>query len=114
MCVWSVFFALVLNVEIERSLSMGTPDNPVRTRHDTVYCSVRATSTDRWGSKQLTVDVVCPCGTPDSPVAHRTVRCYLTSQTVPDLLTHQTAMAVDRWQIRPLLVGSLDSSVNLS
>jgi hypothetical protein len=41
----------------------------------------------------------------------RTVRCDLTSQTISSLLTLQTAVAVDRWRSRPLLVGSLDSPV---
>jgi hypothetical protein len=27
----------------------------------------------------LIVEVVCPCGAPDSSVAHRTVQCDLTS-----------------------------------
>jgi hypothetical protein len=27
----------------------GTSDSPVRTRHSTVHCPVRATSADRWG-----------------------------------------------------------------
>jgi hypothetical protein len=47
---------------------MGTPDSLVRTGHCTVHCPVHATSADRWGSEQLTVEVVCPCGALDSPV----------------------------------------------
>jgi hypothetical protein len=66
------------------SLSMGTPDSPVRTRHCTVHYLVRATSTDRWGLEQLSVEIICPCGTQDSPVAHWTVWCNL---TVSDFLT---------------------------
>jgi hypothetical protein len=68
-------------------LSMGTPDGPVRTRHSTVHCPVRAMSSDRWGLELLIVEVVCPCGAPDSLVAHQIVRCDLTSQTIFDLLT---------------------------
>jgi hypothetical protein len=66
------------------------------TRHSIVHCPVRATSGNRWDLELLHVEVVCPCGAMDSPVAHRTVRCHLTSQTVSDLLTLQTVMAVDR------------------
>jgi hypothetical protein len=47
-------------------LSTGTPDSPVRTGHSTVHCVVRATSADRWGLEQSTVDFVCPCGALDS------------------------------------------------
>jgi hypothetical protein len=64
------------------SLSMGTPDSPVRIRHSTIHCPVRAMSADRWGLELLTVEVVYPFGAPDSPVAHRTVLCDLTSQTI--------------------------------
>jgi hypothetical protein len=57
---------------------MGTPDSPVRTGHSTVHCPVCATSADRWGLEQSTVDFACPCGAPDGPVTHRTVQCDLT------------------------------------
>jgi hypothetical protein len=138
MCLWNVFFALVLSVESGKvgklewwwlggiyspnhyssrwlnSLSMGTPDNPVRTGHYTIHCPMRATSADCWGSEQLKVEVVCPCGAPDSSVAHWTVRCDLTSQTVPDLLTLHTVVVVDHWRSRPFLVGSPDSPVIFS
>jgi hypothetical protein len=101
MCLWNVFFALVLSVESGKlgslewwwlggiyipnhysscwvsSLSAGTPDSPVCTEHVTVHCPVHATSADCWGLEQSTVDFACPCGAPDSPVAHRTVRCDL-------------------------------------
>jgi hypothetical protein len=50
------------------------------TGHGTVYCPVRAMSADRWGLELLTVEVICPLAAPDSPVAHRTVRCVLTLQ----------------------------------
>jgi hypothetical protein len=30
-------------------LSMGAPDSPVYTGHDTVHCLVPTTSADRWG-----------------------------------------------------------------
>jgi hypothetical protein len=50
------------------ALSMGTPD--------TVLFTVRCVP------HQLVVEVVCLFGAPDSPVAHRTVQCDLTSQTV--------------------------------
>jgi hypothetical protein len=50
------------------------------TGHATVHCPVRATSADHWGFERLTVEVLCPLVTPDSPVAHQTVWCTLTSQ----------------------------------
>jgi hypothetical protein len=74
------------------SLLMDTPESPVRAGHCIVHCPVRATSADRWGLELLAVEVVCPCGAPDSPVAHHIVRCDLTSQIVTDLLTLQTAL----------------------
>jgi hypothetical protein len=77
-------------------LSMGTPDSPVHTGHGTVHCPVCATSADRWGLEVLTVEVICPCGAPDSPMVYRIVRCDLTSQTISDLLTLHTVVAVDR------------------
>jgi hypothetical protein len=64
------------------SLSMGTPDSPVCTGHSTIHCPLRATSANRWGLVQLTVEVVCHFGAPDNPVAHRTVQCDLMSQTI--------------------------------
>jgi hypothetical protein len=106
MCLWIVFFALVLNVESGKlgwlewwwlggiyspnqhsrrwlfCLSMGTSDSPVRTGHSTVHWPVCATSADRWGLELLTVEVVGPCGALDSPMVHWTVRFDLSSQTV--------------------------------
>jgi hypothetical protein len=60
-------------------LSMGTPDSPVV--HQTLHCSlsVSAMSAARWGLALLTVEVLCPCGAPDSLVEHRIIRCDLTS-----------------------------------
>jgi hypothetical protein len=58
---------------------MGTPDSPVRTRHSTVHCLVRATSADRWGLELFTIEVVCPYGAPDSPVRPDVAYCLLTS-----------------------------------
>jgi hypothetical protein len=49
------------------------------TWHSTVHCTVRATSADRWGLERLTIEVLCPLVAQDRPVAHRTVRCILTS-----------------------------------
>jgi hypothetical protein len=49
------------------------------TRHGTVHCPVHATSADHWGLEWLTVEVLCPLAAPDSLVAHRAVRCVLTS-----------------------------------
>jgi hypothetical protein len=60
---------------------MGAPNSPVRTGHGIVHCLVPATSADRWGLEQSTVGSVCPCGAPDSPVAHMIVRCDLLSLT---------------------------------
>jgi hypothetical protein len=57
------------------------------TRHTIVNCPVSATSDDRWGLELLTVEVLCSLTAPDSPVAHRTVRCNLTLQSVFWLLS---------------------------
>jgi hypothetical protein len=38
------------------------------TEHCTIHCPVRATSADYWGLERLTVEVLCPLATPDSPV----------------------------------------------
>jgi hypothetical protein len=46
--------------------SGGTPDRAL------FRSPVRATSADRWGLEQLTVEVFCLVVAPDSPVAHRT------------------------------------------
>jgi hypothetical protein len=134
----SVFFALVLNVKVGKlgwlewrwlggiySLQpllsrwltlMLLAHRTVRwcTGHDTVHCSVSATSVDRWGLELLTVEVFYPLAAPDSPVAHRTVRCVLTLQfwlltstpsTVPSS-AQSTIGEVDRCSI-----GSQDSLV---
>jgi hypothetical protein len=79
-------------------LSTGASDSLVRTGHPTIHCPVLAKSADHWGLEQLTIEFACPCGTPDSLMEHRTVLCDLTSLTVSDLLTLQTAVAVDRWR----------------
>jgi hypothetical protein len=73
------------------SLTTSTPDSPVRTGHCTVHYPAHATPADYWGLEQSTIDFACPCGAPDSPVAHQTVRCDLTSRAVSNLLTLQTA-----------------------
>jgi hypothetical protein len=99
MCLWNVFFALVLSVESGKlgclewwwlggiyspnhyfsrwlcSLSTSTPDNPVRIGHCIVHCPVRVMSANRWGLEQLTVEFVYPCGTLDSPVQPDIVDC---------------------------------------
>jgi hypothetical protein len=59
---------------------MGAPDSPVVHRTWPIHCPVRATSSDRSGLERLTVEVLCPLAALDSPVAHRTVRCVLTSR----------------------------------
>jgi hypothetical protein len=64
------------------SLSMDTPNSPTVHRTSTVHCPMSATSADRWGLELLTVEGLCPFAAPDSLVAHRTVRCDLTLQTV--------------------------------
>jgi hypothetical protein len=51
------------------------------TGHCTIHCPVRATLAERSGLELLTVEVFCPLAAPDSPVAHRTVRCVLNLQT---------------------------------
>jgi hypothetical protein len=76
---------------------MATSDSPVRIRHSTVHCPVRATSADRWGLELLTVEFVCTFGAPDSPVAYQTVRCDLTSQTASDFWRSDCGV-VDRWE----------------
>jgi hypothetical protein len=63
------------------TLSMDTPDSPV-VQHSIVHCPVSATSADHWGLELLTVEVFCPSAAPENSVAHRTVRCNLTLQTV--------------------------------
>jgi hypothetical protein len=50
------------------------------TGHRIVHCPVHATSAACWGLGRLTIEVLCPLAAPDSPVAHRIVRCVLTSQ----------------------------------
>jgi hypothetical protein len=106
MCLWSVFFALVLNEESgmlgwlewrwlgvfispTTILAVGWllcrwTHRIVRwcTRYSTIHCSVCATSGDRWGLELLTVEDFCPFGAPDSPVPHWIAWCDLTSQTV--------------------------------
>jgi hypothetical protein len=69
------------------------------TRHCTVHCPVSATSSDRWGLERLTIEVFCSFVELDSLVAHRTVWCDLSSQTIFWLLVLQTAHSrvVDRW-----------------
>jgi hypothetical protein len=63
------------------------------TGYNTVYCSVSATSADRWGLERLTVEVHCALTAPDSPV--RSDFAALTSYfcTVHLLLF----TSVDRW-----------------
>jgi hypothetical protein len=98
MCLWNIFFALVLSVESESLdalngggwrvfiapttiLAIGwafcrrahrtvrcAPDSPVRTGPPIVQCPVPATSADRWGLEQSTIEFTCPCGAQDSPV----------------------------------------------
>jgi hypothetical protein len=54
---------------------------------------VRATSIDRWGLEQLTVEVVCPFAAPDSSVRPVIADCLLTSGAT-DCARSRT---VDRW-----------------
>jgi hypothetical protein len=103
MCLWSVFFALVLNEESRMlgwlewwwlggiyspnhyssrwltSLSKGTPTVWWCTGHSIVHCSVCATSADSWGLELLIVENFCPFGAPDSPVRPDVADCLLTS-----------------------------------
>jgi hypothetical protein len=124
MCLWSVFFSIVLSVESGKLgwlewrwlgvfiapttilvvgwLLCRWAHRTVRwsTGHSTINCPVCATSNDNWGLELLTVEVVYPFGAPVSPVAHRTVRCDLSSQIVFWLLTLQTvdqSTVVDQW-----------------
>jgi hypothetical protein len=63
-------------------LSMGTHDSLVVHQTLTVHCPVRATLDNCCGLELLTVEFFCPFAAPDSSVAHRTVRCDLSSHTV--------------------------------
>jgi hypothetical protein len=104
MVVVGVFIAPTTILPIGCSfLSTVAPDSLVRTGHPTIHCLVPATLADCRGLEQSTVEFVCPCGAPDSPVAHRIVQCDLTSLTVSDLLTlltpwQSTVGVDDRWK----------------
>jgi hypothetical protein len=119
MCLCSVFFALALNGKCRRLvwlewrwlgvfiafnhfLAIGWlccrwAHRIVQwcTGHGTVHCLVRATSANRWGLELLIVKVLCPLAALDSPVAHRTVRCVLTSDFCS--IHCSFVSAVDRW-----------------
>jgi hypothetical protein len=58
---------------------------------------VRATSTNCWGLELLTVEVLCPLVAPDSPVAHRTVRCVLSLQADFCIVHCSLVSAVGHW-----------------
>jgi hypothetical protein len=85
------------------------------TGHGTVHYLVRATSADRWGLEQLTVEVLCPLVAPNSPV--RSDFAVLTSDFYS---VHCTVVSViDRWAqltVAPLahrtVWCTLDSPVN--
>jgi hypothetical protein len=103
MCLWSVFFSLVLNEESgilgwfewwwlgciyspnhysSRWLTLYRWAHRIVwscTGHNTIHYPVRDTLSDRWGLEQLMVEVVCPFATLDSPVPYQTVRCDLSS-----------------------------------
>jgi hypothetical protein len=127
---WNWFFALVLNVESGRFgcfewwwlgvfitpttllavgysfLSMGAPNSPVHTGHDTVPCSVHATPVARW----IRLPLWCTgqsSATLDSPVRPDR-RCLFLTSDVSDLV------AVDCWTSWPLAVVSPNSPVNFS
>jgi hypothetical protein len=124
MCLWNEFFALVLesgklgciewrwlrsiyspNHNSSRWLSFlstGAPDTALFI----VWCLPRQSIVGIWSS--------WPLNSPDL-VTHRTVRCNMTSLTVSDLLTLQTAVAVDRcsWAHRTVWC-TLDSPMNFS
>jgi hypothetical protein len=71
------------------------------TGHPIVHCPVPATSPNCGGLEQSTVEFACPYGAPDSLLAHRTVRCDLTSLTISELLTFLTRSSraeVDHWR----------------
>jgi hypothetical protein len=118
LCLWSVFFALVLNEKCERFewwLGVFIASNhflvvgwlccrwahlTVRwcTGHYTVQCPVRTTSADRWGLELLTVEVLCPLAAPDSPVRSDFADWLLTSAlfTVPQ--SSQSTIGQNDWE----------------
>jgi hypothetical protein len=74
---WGVFIAPTTILAVGCSfLSTGTPDSPVRTWHPAIHCPVLATSADRWGLEKLTIEFVCPCGAPNSPVRPDVADCF--------------------------------------
>jgi hypothetical protein len=131
MCLWNVFFALVLNEESEMVgwlkwwwlgvfialttiLAFGWllcrwAHRTVRwcTGHSTVHCPVHATSADRWCLEWLTIEVVCPFPAPDSPVRPVVAYCLLTSCAAD----YRRSPTVDRWWSRRCSEGSPDSPV---
>jgi hypothetical protein len=88
-------------------LSAGAPDCPVHTRHsiilDLIPYSAKPTVASHWS-----------IGTPDSPLAYRTVRCSLV--TVVELTWTSADHAVDCWLRRmastpdSLMIHSRDAS----
>jgi hypothetical protein len=64
------------------------------TGHSIVHCPVRATSGDRWGLEQLTIEVFCPFAAPVSPGRPVVADCLLTSGTTD----YADSRAVDRWE----------------
>jgi hypothetical protein len=133
----SIAFALVLNVKLRKLgwlewrwlgvfiasnhfLAVGRlccrrAHRTVRwcTGHGTVHCPVCATSAARWGFERLTIEVICPLATPNSPVCSdfaaltsdlRTV-CFYCSHSRP--LAHLTVAPLAHRTVRWIIAEQL-------
>jgi hypothetical protein len=141
LCLWSVFFALVLNEKCKRLgclewrwlgvfiasnhfLAVGwlccqRAHRTVRwcTGHGIVHCPVSATSANRWDLELLTIEVLCPHVAPDSSLAHRTIRCVLTLQfwlLTYALFTVPPSAQSTIGEVDRCSIGTLNSPVNFS
>jgi hypothetical protein len=110
---WMTWMVVVGGVFIALTTILAVGRVLYRSAHRTVWCAPdtswfivrcvpRQPTVRVWSSWPLKSSIL---------VAHQIVWCYLTSQTVPDLWTHQTEVAVNSWRGRPLFVGSPDSPV---
>jgi hypothetical protein len=89
--VWGIYSLQPLPSRWLTLLSMGTLDSPVAHGHNIVHCPVRATSADRWGLELLIVEVFCPLAAPDSQHSRQLGELDRCSVGSPDsLVAHQT------------------------